>query len=107
MHWSYGGLATGLSSILFTVRAKSLWPCKCHIFILHAAALTLFLSYLGMYGVIVSTVILFSTWGFIVYTFSSLRASRVVHYKLISSLLGSTFRSVRQMCDVADRLTTL
>ncbi|KAI0693031.1 hypothetical protein BC835DRAFT_1520746 [Cytidiella melzeri] len=48
--------------------------------------------YLGMYSLIVILVVVFNLCGLIVYTFGSLRASRVIHGKLVGALLGSTFR---------------
>ncbi|KAI0703637.1 hypothetical protein BC835DRAFT_1262769 [Cytidiella melzeri] len=48
--------------------------------------------YLGIYSFIVLMVVVTHLWGEIVYTFATLRASRIIHGKLISKLLGSTFR---------------
>ncbi|KAI0685987.1 hypothetical protein BC835DRAFT_1420713 [Cytidiella melzeri] len=48
--------------------------------------------YLGIYALIVLLVVLFNLVGEVSYTFGTLRASRIIHGKLISKLLGSTFR---------------
>ncbi|KAJ3531222.1 hypothetical protein NM688_g7605 [Phlebia brevispora] len=48
--------------------------------------------YLGVYSFIVLLVILFNAYSTAIYAFASMRASRAVHFKLISALLGCTFR---------------
>ncbi|KAJ3558885.1 hypothetical protein NM688_g664 [Phlebia brevispora] len=48
--------------------------------------------YLGMYSILVVSAILSYVYGQVVYTYGSLRASRVLHHTLVSALLGSTFR---------------
>ncbi|KAI0798592.1 hypothetical protein BC629DRAFT_232884 [Irpex lacteus] len=48
--------------------------------------------YLSIYVVIVLTVSVLWTYAELVYTFATLRASRVIHSQLVSKLLGSTFR---------------
>lgn len=58
-----------------------------------------------MYGLIVLAVISFSIYGFVVYTYGAMRASRVIHYKLVTSLLGSTFRLVDGTLDIYDQRT--
>lgn len=49
-------------------------------------------SYLGIYSFIVFLVVATHIWGELMYTFGSLRASRIIHNKLVTKLLGSTFR---------------
>ncbi|KAI0801943.1 hypothetical protein BC629DRAFT_1591605 [Irpex lacteus] len=48
--------------------------------------------YLSMYCLITFMVAVSSTYADVLYTLASLRASRVLHSKLVSRLLGSTFR---------------
>ena len=45
-----------------------------------------------MYSVAVGGVIVLHFYSVVVYTVGSMRASRLVHARLLSSLLGSTFR---------------
>lgn len=55
-------------------------------------------SYLAFYAVIVFCVVLAFLLYNVVYTFGALRASRKIHEKLISSLIGSSFRWVGICC---------
>ena len=59
--------------------------------------LTLSHSYLGIYIAIVVLSILAMVYSTVAYTYGGMRASRVVHAKLVRSLLGSTFRLVKSM----------
>ena len=49
-------------------------------------------SYLGVYSFFIFLVLLTNGFSYTVYSFATMRASREIHYKLVSSLLGSTFR---------------
>lgn len=51
-----------------------------------------FSSYLGMYCFLVFVVVASNVYSTLVYTYGTLRASRVIHNKLVNSMLGSTFR---------------
>lgn len=45
-----------------------------------------------MYALIVAAAVTTDFWSIFIYTFAFMRASRVIHEKLVGSLLGSTFR---------------
>ncbi len=51
-------------------------------------------SYLGIYTVLILGVIVFHVYGTTIYSLGTIRAARTVHQKLVTSLLGSTFRFV-------------
>ncbi|PSR81762.1 hypothetical protein PHLCEN_2v6271 [Hermanssonia centrifuga] len=48
--------------------------------------------YLGIYTVLILGVIVFHVYGTTIYSLGTIRAARTVHQKLVTSLLGSTFR---------------
>ena len=94
MSWKFGGWAIGPPSIHYMTVRTSPYPCE-FLSRCFRAGLTLHDSYLGFYCVIVLGVVLLNTYGVVVYTVGSMRASRIIHQKLMHALLGSTFRCVR------------
>ena len=51
-------------------------------------------SYLGIYGAIIFSVVFWSTWGHLFYFIGRRFSSSAITAKLMSSVLGSTFRFV-------------
>lgn len=51
-------------------------------------------SYLGIYGLIIIVSVSFNIYKTIVFNLGAIRASRVIHNKLLASVVGSTFRWV-------------
>ena len=90
-HWICGGWGIGLDSTPCETPERYLLHCECLGCVPDCKLMSVF-SYLGMDGLIVLATDVFFVYGCIVFFYASMRASRTVHSKLISSLLGSTFR---------------
>lgn len=58
------------------------------------------LSYLALYIAVVSASALMASLGYVVFVYGTLRASRVIHQLLITTLLNSTFRCVNRIASI-------
>ena len=90
-HMVAGLLGSAIRSPRFQRRFD--WIVRPHCSLLQLRLIPMF-SYLGVYGLIMITTDLFYIFGLLAYNSGTIRASRIIHYRLVSSLLGCTFRFV-------------
>lgn len=91
--FNFGGLAIGPTNIFCEILEVLACFCEfCYVTSILFVTNIFFTSYLGVFGLLILGSIAVQIYRTIIYALGSIRAARVIHNKLIASVVGSTFR---------------